>query len=618
MDIIQLLPDAIANQIAAGEVVQRPASVVKELLENAVDAGSTKIQLIIKDAGKTLIQVIDNGKGMSAADARMCFARHATSKIRSAEDLFSIRTMGFRGEAMASIAAVAQVELKTRQVSEELGTRLVIEASEVKEEAPCQHSEGTSVAVKNLFYNIPARRNFLKTNAVEMRHILDEFQRVALANAEIQFSLIHNGLELFHLPTSKLRPRVVGVLGNHTNKRLVPLHEETDAVKMHGFVGKPEYAKKTRGDQFFFVNNRFIKSAYLHHAVMAAYENLLPEGTYPLYVIFLEIDPARIDINVHPTKQEIKFEDERLVYDYLRVTVRHTLARHSITPTLDFDVDSSISKHLEGQPKDAQTVRDKFKAITSPQSGGDNIKSDYFKSPSFLEKMNLKNWEKLYEDLDDEEEVTEELTLSSKLSEERTPIDDEKASFSRQRKKPYQIHNRYIVSQIKSGFLLIDQQAAHERILYERYQQALSEQQPLSQQQLFPQSIELSTSDVPLLKELLPKLEALGLDVREFGQDTFVVHGVPAHLKHIGHPQEVIEQLLEQYQANRNLEIDLEDNLARAMARSAAIKRGQELEVAEMQQLIDELFACALPHRTPAGRRTLSTFELAELDKRFE
>ena len=327
-DVIRLLPDSIANQIAAGEVIQRPASVVKELMENSIDAGSTQIKLIIKDAGKTLIQVIDDGCGMSETDARMSFERHATSKIRAAKDLFSIKTMGFRGEAMASIAAIAQVEMKTRKHNEDVGVRLTIEGSEIKSQELCQCNAGTSLAIKNLFYNVPARRNFLKTTTVEMRHIIDEFQRVALANSDIFFSLHHNGIEVFHLPESNLRQRIVNIFGQNSNKKLVPVLEETDALRLEGFVGKPEFAKKTRGEQFFFVNRRFIKSGYLNHALMGAYEDVLPKDTYPLYVIFIEIDPARIDINVHPTKQEIKFDDERLVYNYLKVSVRHALGQY--------------------------------------------------------------------------------------------------------------------------------------------------------------------------------------------------------------------------------------------------------------------------------------------------
>ena len=398
-DVIQLLPDTIANQIAAGEVIQRPASVVKELLENAVDAGSTTIKLIIKDAGKTLIQVVDNGCGMSETDARMSFERHATSKIRAVEDLFELRTMGFRGEALASIASIAQVELRTRQRKNELGTRILIDGFQLKTQEPCQCIEGTNIAIKNLFFNVPARRNFLKTNTVEMRHIMDEFQRVALAHPDIFFSLQHNGSEVMHLPPTNLRQRIVNVLGQGSNKKLVPVREETDLVKLSGFVGKPDYAKKTRGDQYFFVNNRFIKSSSLNHAVVSAYEDLLPQNTYPLYVIFIDIDPARIDINVHPTKQEIKFDDDKMVYNYLKVSVRHALGQYSVTPTLDFEQEAFLNAAIP--------QRNNWTPSYNPQhtsgAGSDSTASDVPSSGSSFgsnddmqrQRNNLKHWETL-------------------------------------------------------------------------------------------------------------------------------------------------------------------------------------------------------------------------------
>ena len=394
-DIIQLLPDAIANQIAAGEVIQRPASVVKELLENAVDAGATEIKLIVKEAGKTLIQVIDNGCGMSETDARMSFERHATSKIRGSEDLFAIRTMGFRGEAMASIAAVAQVEMRTRQHDQDLGNKLVIEASEVKVQEPCQCVAGTTLSVKNLFYNVPARRNFLKSNAAEMRHIVEEFQRIALANPELFFSLHHNGNQVFHLQPGNLRQRIVAVFGAGTNKKLVPVEEDTDVLKLHGFVGKPEFAKKTRGEQYFFVNDRFIKSPYLNHAVMTAYEDLLPKEVYPLYIIFIDIDPARIDINVHPTKQEIKFDDERLVYNYLKVSVRHALGQFSITPSMDFDQETAFSKPRTPASFDPEMPPQAEIRTSSANSGGG------WHPPVSNQGNPAKDWQQLYEGLKD-------------------------------------------------------------------------------------------------------------------------------------------------------------------------------------------------------------------------
>ncbi|MCB0633464.1 MAG: DNA mismatch repair endonuclease MutL, partial [Lewinella sp.] len=400
-DVIQLLPDAIVNKIAAGEVIQRPASVVKELMENAIDAGSSSVKLVVKDSGKTLIQVIDDGCGMSETDARMALERHATSKIRQAEDLFAIRTMGFRGEAMASIAAVAQMEIRTRRRQDELGTRILIEGSEIKTQEACQCDAGTSISVKNLFFNIPVRRNFLKSNTVEMRHILDEFQRIALANPDIFFSLHHNNTEVFHLPPSNLRQRVVNVFGTPYNKRLVPVEEETDAMKLSGFISKPEFAKKTRGEQFFFVNQRFIKSAYLNHAVLTAYEDLLPSDTYPLYVVFIDIDPGKIDINVHPTKQEIKFEDDRLIYNYLKVAIRHSLGKYKVMPTLDFDQEGSFSSvRIKPISPTRPATISTFKLgerASSGKSGGSRPDTD----DSPRQKSNLENWESLYEGLEE-------------------------------------------------------------------------------------------------------------------------------------------------------------------------------------------------------------------------
>lgn len=621
-DIIQLLPDAIANQIAAGEVIQRPASVVKELMENAIDAGSTSVKLIVKDAGKTLIQVIDNGCGMSETDARMSFERHATSKIRHAEDLFAIRTMGFRGEALASIAAIAQVEMRTRKQQDELGTRLVIDGSELIKQEPCQCPAGTSISVKNLFFNVPARRNFLKSNTVEMRHIMDEFQRVALAHPDLFFSLHHNNAELFHLPPGNLRQRVTGVLGSHTNKKLVPIKEETDIIRLEGYAGKPEFAKKTRGDQLFFVNQRFIKSGYLHHAVMGAYEGLLPADTYPLYVIFIDIDPAKIDINVHPTKQEIKFEDEKLVYNYLKVTVRHALGQHHITPTLDFEQEGSFAP-VRIQPPTRRDVTVDKPGGSKPATGA----GPAMPRPGELQKKNLQRWEDLYADLDEasgEEQAPSiengagqaPITIESSFSEEKT-LEDDQRGFSKSQKDPYQVHAAYIVSHIKSGFLLIDQQSAHERILYERYLRILHEQAASSQQQLFPRTLELAPAEAATLKEILEQINLLGFDIQTFGANTFVINGVPAELAGKKDETKVIEMLLEQFRKNLDFKLDIQENIARSMARSAAIKRGQLLEVREMQSLIDQLFACSLPFKSPSGRNCFITFELSELEKQF-
>lgn len=623
-NVIQLLPESVANQIAAGEVVQRPSSVVKELMENAIDAGATQIKLIVRDAGKTLIQVIDDGCGMSETDARMCFERHATSKIREAKDLFAIRTMGFRGEAMASIAAVAQVELRTRRAIEELGARIVIEDSVLKVNEPCQAPAGTSIAVKNLFFNVPARRNFLKSDPVEMRHILDEFQRLAIAYPDLFFSLHHNDQEIFHLPPANLRQRIVKIFGEAVNKKLVPVQEETDILKISGFVGKPDYFKKTRGEQIFFVNKRFIKSNYLHHAVVSAYEELLPPDAYPLYVLFLDIDPGRIDINVHPTKQEIKFDDEKLVYNYLKVTVRHALGAHSITPTLDFEQEPAF----QAAPARMPSLR--------PGAEKPPAVRDYPpKSPDRLAADNLRNWQRAYEGLDlagaqaGREEFIPSAASPDEPEARRSPavevlpgaipnaMDDESGSFSKGQKEPYQIHGQYIVSQIKSGFLLIDQQAASERILYERYLEALRQQPVATQQALFPKTIELPPGDAALLRDILPEVNRLGFDIAEFGGDAFIIHGAPSETG-AGLTEEILlERLLAQYKNNLEMELGVPENLARSMARSAALKRGQPLTVPEMQNLIDQLFACSSPYRSPSGRNCFITFELDELQKRF-
>lgn len=621
-DIIQLLPDAIANQIAAGEVIQRPASVVKELMENSIDAGSTSIKLVVKEAGKTLIQVIDNGCGMTETDARMSFERHATSKIRQAKDLFAIRTMGFRGEAMASIAAIAHVEMRTRRQSDELGTLLQLEGSEVKSQEACQCAAGTAISVKNLFFNVPARRNFLKSNSLEMRYIIDEFQRIAIANADVFFSLHHNGSEVFHLPPSNLRQRLIGIFGANSNKKLVPVAEETDILKLSGFVGKPEFAKKTRGEQYFYVNNRFIKSSYLNHAVASAYEKLLPQDTYPLYVIFMDTDPARIDINVHPTKQEIKFEDERLVYNYLKVAVRHSLGQYSIMPTLDFDTNTNFgrSAQIKPRPRRDETVRSAGSSPTPsnrPTPAGDSAQRA----------NNLKNWQELYEGLEEFDQAGKTdgasatpLTLESNWHQEPTQAEGTGTTGieQQQRKEPYQVHNTYIVSQIKSGVLLIDQQSAHERILYERFLDVLKQQKASTQNQLFPRTLTLSPNDATLLKEILQQVNLLGFDVQEFGVNTFVINGLPSEMAGKQDEVEVIESLLEQYKRDMDMKLDTREHIARAMARSAAIKRGQLLSTAEMQALIDQLFACQAPFKTPTGRNCFITFELDELAKRFE
>jgi DNA mismatch repair protein MutL len=629
-DIIQLLPDSIANQIAAGEVVQRPASAVKELLENAIDAGANKIQLILKDAGRTLLQVIDNGIGMSETDARMCFERHATSKIRRAEDLFEIRTMGFRGEALASIAAVAQVELKSRKGNQEVGTKIIIEGSELITQEPESCPQGTSIAVKNLFFNIPARRNFLKDNKVEMKHITEDFHRVALANPDIHFTMHHNGVEIYHLTSGNLKQRIVGIFGQSHNKNLVPIQEETGVVSFTGYVGKPEFAKKSRGEQLFFINNRFIKSSYLHHAVMSAYEDVMSKDSFPFYVIMMDIDPSKIDVNVHPTKTEIKFEDEKVVYNYLKVAVRHGLGQYSVTPTLDFENEISFiqppAPNTEQQEEEMYMETMQSRATNHQPKGekSGNTSTSNYKKPDKLETSNLRNWQKLYEGLDDEFETNtneentdnQSVTIASRW-ENTSAIDDENKTFSNETKEPYQVHNTYIINQVRSGFLLIDQQAAHERVLYEKFLQQLEDRRLTTQTELFPKTITLSPSDAELIKGILEEINHLGFDIQEFGQNTFVLHGKPAELKD-WNEKDIIETLLDQYKQNLDLNLDINENVARSMARSAALKKGKKLSVYEMRELIDQLFACEMPYKSPSGTFCFVKYELDDLKKQFE
>ncbi|MGZ3763712.1 MAG: DNA mismatch repair endonuclease MutL [Mucilaginibacter sp.] len=616
-DIIQLLPDSVANQIAAGEVVQRPASAVKELVENAIDAGADKIQLILKDAGKSLIQVIDNGCGMSLTDARMCFERHATSKIRKAEDLFAIRTMGFRGEAMASIAAIAQVELKTRRHEDELGTCILIEGSEILSQQACSANAGTSISVKNLFYNTPARRNFLKSNPVEFRHIVDEFQRIALANPTVFFTLHHDGQEVFHLPASVLKQRIVHLFGSNYNQRLVPVEEDTSIIKLRGYVGKPEFARKTRGEQFFFVNNRFIRDAYLNHAVLTAFEELLPDESYPLYVLFIEIDPSKIDINVHPTKTEIKYQDEKSIYAIIRSAVKRSLGRYNITPSLDFDQENSIehlitSKPLEQIVQPTIAFNPDFNPFTPEVKKADR-EIPFLRSTGDYQRTAIpQNWDTLYEI--SKREVSEQQEMHS---EKTIPVQEQEVSKSSERQL-FQIHNRFILSQIKSGFMLINQQSAHERILYERFLHQLETHSGTSQQSLFPQSVTLQSSDFELLKELLPDIRALGFDIREFGRNTVVVEGIPADLINVAE-HALLEHLLEGFKNNLSiLKLDKRDNLARSLARNGAIKTGTRLSLEEMNLLIDQLFACQMPNLALNGKPVISTFTLNELAERFE
>lgn len=615
-DIIGLLPDNIANQIAAGEVIQRPASAVKEMLENAIDAGATQIHLIIKDAGKELIQVNDNGKGMSPIDARLCFERHATSKIKSIDDLFAIRTMGFRGEALASIAAVAQVELKTRTENDEIGTSILIDNSTVRSQEPCQCALGSSLAVKNLFFNVPARRNFLKTNTVEMRHIVDEFIRVAMANPTIGFQFTNNNNDIFNLEKGKLKQRIIALLGNNLMSKLVPVEEPTDFVHITGFVGTPDISTKTRGNQFFFVNDRFIKSPYLNHAVSQAYRELIGKDEFPLFVLFIDIEPKRVDINVHPTKQEIKFEDDRIIYSFVSSAVKHALSKYSIAPSLDFSLDSSI-EHLTA-------VTQPFSRQTQEHTKGDFLFQSFTEKGQahFLNKKeDVRHWKDMYkiqeqfastalpENNQDENRPSAANTYDVKIDTE------EETAFLKEEFTPSytQINLSYIVVSTKTGFLLVDQQLAHQRILYERFEQVTSI--PISIQKcLLPQTFELPPSDAILLVGILPDLFELGYEVEEFGKNSFILQGIPADVKQ-GNEISSIEKILEAFKhASSDVRLDKRERLIRTLAMQRAIQHGKKLSEREMERLMQDLFVCEQPQLSPTGKKIFAKLSSHDID----
>ena len=612
-DIIQLLPDHVANQIAAGEVVQRPASVVKELLENAIDAGATSIKLIIKDAGKTLIQVIDNGKGMSVTDARLSFERHATSKIRTAEDLFDLHTKGFRGEALASIAAIAHVELKTKLEHEEVGTHLKIEGSEVISQEVIVVPKGTSIAVKNLFFNIPARRNFLKSATVETRHIIDEFNRITLAHPNISFSMYHNGSELFHLPISNYRQRLVTVFGGKTNEKLVPVEEVTEVLKISGFVGKPEFAKKTRGEQFFFVNQRFIKSSYLNHAVNAAFEGLLREGTHASYFLYLEVDPKTIDINIHPTKTEIKFEDEHTLYALLRSAVKHSLGQFNIAPVLDFEHNSNMDTPYSYKNKTVSNPNIEVDRSFNPfkeDKSSNGFQPTYKKTPA-------SQWESLYVGLESKGNTTKQ-----DFSEVQFETDALTSSMfdndeSIRENKTFQLHNKYIVNTIKSGLLLIDQYRAHQRVLYEQFLQHITVKEAVSQQLLFPLSLKFSTTEMAILQTLKEQLEHTGFVFSKLENEVAELTGIPVSVVE-SNVSMIFEELINDVENEvPDSNFSQTDMLAKSLAKSLAIKTGQRLTVEEQEHLVNRLFACKEPSVSPNNRATFITMRVEDLDKKF-
>jgi len=611
-DVIHLLPDHVANQIAAGEVVQRPASVIKELLENAIDAGAKNILVYVKESGKILVKVVDDGMGMSLTDARLSFERHATSKIKSAEDLFHLHTKGFRGEALASIAAIAHVELKTKREEDEIGTYIKIEGSQIISQEACVTSQGTSISVKNLFYNIPARRNFLKSDTVEIRHIIDEFQRVALAHPNITFSLSHNSSEIFQLPDTNYRQRITNILGGKTSEKLVPVNEETEIVTISGFVGKPEFAKRTRGEQFFFVNDRFIKSPYLNHAVTAAFEGLLKDKAFPSYFLYLTVDPKSIDINIHPTKTEIQFDDEHALYAILRSSIKHSLGQFNVAPVLDFERDPSLDTPYDFENRPAASpqieVDRNFNPFKNESGSGSGFKSAFKKDSG--------EWEGLYTGLKSDsnfidlkqiefesEEVTGNLFGATKTEETQNST--------------FQLNKKYIISTLKNGMLVIDQHRAHTRILYEELLKSITLSPAVSQQLLFPLILQFNQQEIKLLQGIKDSLEQTGFVFSDIKSDSVEITGVPTTVS-----ESEVEILLERLLADFENEVpennfSQTDLLAKSLAKSMAVKSGNLLNSTEQQHIVNGLFACKEPSLTPFNKPVFITLQVEELEKKF-
>jgi len=605
-DIINLLPESVANQIAAGEVVQRPASVVKELLENSLDAGSTTIKLMIKEAGKLLIQVSDDGKGMSERDARMCFERHATSKIAKAEDLYNIKSMGFRGEALASIASVATVELRTKQKDDIAGTLVIIEGGEMKVHEPCSCNNGTLITVKNLFFNIPVRKNFLKSNQVEYKQIVDEFFHVVIPNPHIRFIMSSEKTEIFHLIKSSLKSRIVSLFGKRLENQLISVQEETPLLKIHGFCGKPEAAKKSRGEQFFFVNNRFIRSSFFNHAVFSAYESMIPADNFPFYVLFLEIPYNKVDINVHPTKTEVKFQDEKDLYHIIKASVKKSLGQVHLAPKLDFEHESFLNnlKKIE-----SNKISEDLKLKVSVGSENLHLKQDKISS-SPKNSVGKNEWKQLYEILE-KHTKTETQPEEKQLSFPETDIEIPENKF-------IQLHHKYIFTTIHSGFLVVHQQHAHQRIIYEEMLNAVNKDANPTQKQIFPESIEFSENEFSVFLEIKEKMEFLGFSFDTIGKRCISVNGVPAGFK-IVNAKEYLDSVIDEYlNSFTTQDKDINENLAKAIAIKTSIKSGDSLTKEEMSMLIDKLFACENPYYSPKGKPVFMKVDKAELDKKFD
>lgn len=616
-DIIKLLPDHVANQIAAGEVVQRPASVVKELMENAIDAGSAKIMLIVKDGGKVLIQVVDDGIGMSPTDARLSFERHATSKIQKAEDLFNLDTKGFRGEALASIAAIAHVEMQTKPDAQELGTVLRIEGSKIVSQEVEVIKKGTSIAVKNLFFNIPARRNFLKSNQVELRHITDEFHRVALAHPNIEFHFHNNGSEMFNLPISNHRQRIVNVFGTKTNQKLVPVTEETQVVKISGFINKPEFAKKSRGEQFFFVNHRFIKSPYLHHAIVNAFEGLIKSNTHPGYFLYLEVDPASIDINIHPTKTEVKFDDEHTLYAILRSTIKHSLGQFNVVAALDFEQDQNLDTPYAYKDKNAQLPKvtvdsgfNPFQEVTSKSSSRSTYRNE--------NSSGGKAWESLYVGLQSEVgrdqssrsiQFESEAITGSIFEGQQENIESTSTTF--------QLRRKYIVTTIKSGMVVIDQSRAHQRVLYENFLKNITIKEAVSQQLLFPLALSFTPAEIQVLDDIKDSLSTIGFVFGKAKGEMIEITGVPVLVS-----ESEVGMVLDQLISDCQMKV-LGDNfsqtdiLAKTLAKTLSVKTGEILDSQSQLALVNDLFACKESLLSPFNKPVYTTITENEIDKKF-
>jgi DNA mismatch repair protein MutL len=603
-DIIHLLPESVANQIAAGEVIQRPASVIKELVENSIDAGSLSVKVIVRDGGKTSIQVIDNGCGMSASDARMCFERHATSKIRVAGDLFAIRTLGFRGEALASVASIAQVNMLTRKKDQELGTSLKISGSSVESQEPVNCSPGTSFTVKNLFFNVPARRKFLKTNNAELKHIIYEFQRIALANPDVEFLLESNDTEVYNLPPANLKQRIVHIFGKAMNQNLTDIDTDTSIVRISGFIGKPENARRTPGEQFFFINGRFMKHPYFNRAVMSAYEKILPPDTIPTYFIYMEADPDSIDINIHPTKTEVKFENELAIFQILMASTREALGRFNLIPSIDFDAEKAIEFPVPRRDDPVRVPEISYNRNFNPFD-------EELKYNNHPQQDNLKHWEKLYTN----EGLPVENTIIGPDSSEQQQI-----SFLQQNHTDtfIQLKNRYILTPVKSGLMVIDQHRAHERILFEKFIRSLAMNYPLAQHILFPETIELDQADYLILKEILADLHTIGFDIRDFGTNSIVIGGYPGD-SHNENPRELIEKFLEKYKSTEtDIKTGVHERIAQSLASAGAIGYSEVLSPAAMQDLVDNLFACESPGYSPSGKPVISIIGIEELERKFK